>query len=276
MSAKLAIAKQIKAYGMQVIDPTDFIIDEMIDVTSDVLDDTNIIIPQNSIVVIPYYKYVPLNQLDPFNNGTQIGYYALNQNGNDEMGIYNLPVWGTNVNYVPSESGFGVTCDSTVDSGLGERYNARDYGRQVSYHFKINISLMEDNVFFFAMANGGSGLGNFNFGLKSGKLLLNYTRANSTSVETQGITILDIDTTYSAQLTIDYDVPEMKIYLNGALEVTITDFQNTDTGLSIWLGGEKYGRANFEGYIDEARIFNTILNASELLVLSNNTAPYPT
>ena len=55
MSAELAIAKQIKSYGMRLIEDTKFDAENMIDASDDVIN-SGIVLPTGSIISIPYYN----------------------------------------------------------------------------------------------------------------------------------------------------------------------------------------------------------------------------
>lgn len=101
-----------------------------------------------------------------------------------------------------------------------------------------------------------------------------YIEASGIAYRLQGLTGLSINSWNF--IAVVYDGVNMKIYLNGNLDVT----QNHSTGGNIswsgnptpsWSFGSGGGADPFVGLLDEARIYNRALSASEIKAMYNAT-----
>src|SRR2546427_6277755 len=124
------------------------------------------------------------------------------------------------------------------------------------------------------VANGVAGLRGYGANLINGRL--NFIKVGSADVTSS--VLLSAGTWQHAAITWNAATGEVKFYMNGTLAQTIINSSvqsaplDTDKLLvSLWLNGGSY----FAGAMDELRIYNRVLSATDILALYNISAPPP-
>src|SRR2546426_831683 len=122
------------------------------------------------------------------------------------------------------------------------------------------------------VAKGAAGLRGYAVDLYNGKL--NFIKVTGADVTSS--VLLSTGTWQHVAITWNAATSEVKFYMNGALAQTISDSfvppapLDTDNLLvSLWLRGGSY----FAGAMDELRIYNRVLSATDILALYNITPP---
>src|SRR3989441_869721 len=124
------------------------------------------------------------------------------------------------------------------------------------------------------VAKGVAGLRGYGANLINGRL--NFIKVGSADVTSS--VLLSAGTWQHAAITWNAATGEVKFYMNGTLAQTIINSSvqsaplDTDKLLvSLWLNGGSY----FAGAMDELRIYNRVLSATDILALYNISAPPP-
>ena len=205
-----------------------------------------------------------VDMVDPFGDGSGIALYKFDGDATDESGTYN----GTASNVTYGTGKFGQCAvfngsSSYVSFGYNNIFN----NMSVSFWFKANIVIEE---FLFVIA-GNVYRPLFMLEIDSSKHL-NATLRNASATKTIIIStpyIIATNTFYHAVLCRNGST--FSFYVNGSLVGTNNTFEIGDF-LSVpyaVIGHYPDGSLKFNGSIDQFRIFNKALTATEVTALYN-------
>ena len=188
---------------------------------------------------------------------TQIAQYLLDGDTTDNVGSYD-----------------GTAID--VSYGTGKMGQAASFNGSTSYiyvttnDFKTSSStwmcwFKADNLVGYLIGYGTSTSDRFLFGFSSTTLKIHDDIVNEGQT-VDGTTTLSTGTWYHAAVTISSDGTK-RVYLNGEPEIYDSDGSNL-TGLAdgsvFYIGSQIAGANNFDGLIDDVRVFNSDLTIEQI------------
>jgi len=255
MSAELATANQVKSYGMRLLEDTDFDVESMIDVTSDV---TNSTMSDTTLVDDIFAGSPAIVETFTFNDtpNSISGNITPPYNGIYAPAIYNNGASfnnATNENIVISTNGTGIVLDNNLP---------------VTFSFSLSLGTEFDREKPFAVWWNGDTLVEFN----GNKLitLWGQTGAATFSYGSGADFIVDLTVDVIHHFIVEYNPGNPpKLYINALLQNPNTSNTTYTYGPSLidTIGGQ--GGDVITAVLDQVRIFNDVLNQSQIDQLAN-------
>ena len=205
-----------------------------------------------------------------------VGYWRLDEasgNAVDASGNGNTGTWyGSGSHYASGKFGNGGSINGTNDfiqTGNSSSLNIAGGNATFTAWFKANTLSGYDTIFEYG--NGGGG---YYFGLVNGSP--NVIFYGSTNHIHNSATVLSTGVWHQMVATWDAASKTTKVYFDGVLDSTVTTSNavpNTNT-TSLRIGARDTNSLEFDGTLDEARIYNRALSPKEVADLYN-FAPGP-
>ncbi len=196
-----------------------------------------------------------------------VGYWQLNGNANDSSGNHND---GTIMGATATTDRFGTAGQALSFDGLSQYVNVGDpasgvldFGTNdysISMWFKPNVSDYGDHVLVGKYVPGTAG---YTIGLWNSNIIYfhNPTTTNVQTTYTNGVWM---------QVVATRDVGGKKLYVNGILKDSQGGVVNASTSNSFMIGGSTEQALYSPASVDEVKVFNRALIASEILSMYNH------
>jgi hypothetical protein len=222
------------------------------------------------------YNFAVFDELDPFGDTSQLAFYKLDGNGNDEMGNYDATGYraGSSTGFQTSTKKYGTHSLNASATTLDlpdvrtaypitiSAWIRPDDWNDASFQDVMNTTIASNRV-SFGLYNWSSGFSNMlpfiAFGGTSHITYTGYSGITFTNLQWYHIIYC------ASAATTAY------CYINGVKNSGSTNHGGTHGGQAGWaLGGNFAGAEHVEGYVDHVRVFNKVLSDSEAQSLYDN------
>lgn len=216
-------------------------------------------------LTIPYVPGCTANTLNILGDGSCVAAYTLDGNANDLSNNYNGSP--TSITYGTGEFGQAALFNGST-SAISIPYTS---GGNISITgwFKFNTTTVERPIFCLDNLGNGTRALQIKISPNDNRLYI-YWFTGSDMFTT---TTLSANVWYNFAATFEQNVAA-KIYINGQFDKQVTNVGVRPVQPNFFMG--KYGigniNANLNGSIDQVRIFNKSLSASEVLTVFEETA----
>ena len=225
---------------------------------------------ETACTYVPYYDPITEDATDPFGDGSEYALYEFDNNVIDSEGSYNGLASG-NVAYTAGVFGQAINLTGTNASVEIPNFSPSDFSnKNVSVSCWVNMQSLV----------GTSSKGAHLFVVGSGSWAIQVgTNGISMHKYLNGSNFYNLYYPISVNLNEWYNIVAtdststgMKIYVNGIIVASVNytgaiDLTYNDIGWGYYNGYQD--RRGFTGYVDQGRIFNKTLTASEVYALYN-------
>ena len=219
----------------------------------------------------PAYEPIVEDSTDPFGDGSEYALYKFDNNVIDSEGSYNGLVSGS-VAYTTGVFGQAINLTGTNASVEIPNFSTSDFSnKNVSVSCWVNMQ---------SLVTGSSSKGAHLFTVGSGSWAVSVSQVGigfakylngSSNYALKDTTPVNLNEWYHIVAT-DSTSTGMKIYVNGIIVASVNytgaiDLTYNDIGWGYY--NDYQDRRGFTGYVDQGRIFNKTLTASEVYALYN-------
>jgi hypothetical protein len=206
------------------------------------------------------------------------GTVASDSSGNNNPGtLFNGPVW------VAGRFGNGLSFDGSNDyEDMGDPASSvLDFGASQSFSYGgwIKPGVLDVTGRRFISKRNGTGPANvgFDLGVNTDQGLLAEIADGTTEKTTSSMSIpLTVNQWYHAMVVVDRATGQMRVYLDGVekANLSLTGLGSLASATALNLGrASGDSTRSFLGVLDDVRIYNRALSASEIAALVNPPAP---
>jgi hypothetical protein len=163
----------------------------------------------------------------------------------------------TSTDQVPAVINGGLDLDGVNDSLVAPDSTSLDMSTELTISAWVRRSADPSGYETIVMKEAGGVDANYALQLNSSNLLdFNFVISGSVYVEDVGTTALATNTWYRVSATYNNAANQVKIYINGVLDATVTDNNNITPNAAALSIGINNGNEPFPGLVDEVQISN--------------------
>ncbi len=220
------------------------------------------------------------------------GYWSFNgqdMNGTaayDRSGMGNTGTLTGGSTKVPGKIGQGLSFDGSddyVDGGTATAIQSLDQLSVASWIYIANYPVTGDDYIHAIVStqtdsgtNSGwaFGLGSYADSTKKENLLFEFRNVGNTAWRGSTVSTAELSLNTWYHVVATYDQTNIKLYIDGVLDTTTAQTEAIANGAGLFLGRKYAGSAtnrNWDGKLDETRIYSRALSADEVVVLYNQS-----